>query len=209
MRPPYPSDAGPFRFDGSDPPSGPGRGQLGRFGLYLFLASLTMFFAAGLAAYLLVRFKGIASTLEDASIRVPAELWVSTVVLLISGVTAHLAGRAARRARMRAAGKAVLLTFGLGLLFVGVQVPSLVELLGAHYRAGRVIPGLYGLSFTLILLHALHVLGGMVPLGVLSYRAVRGGLAKDQASRVHTVGIYWHFLDVVWLALFGTFLLTG
>jgi cytochrome c oxidase subunit 3 len=210
MRPPYPPEAAPHRSDRPEHPRpGPGRDRLGRFGLYLFLVSLTMFFAGGVVAYLLVRFRGAASGLEDASIRIPPTLWASTALLIVSAGTAHFAGRAARRDRTRSAHIAIIATFALGLLFVLVQIPALIGLLESHHNPGRSIPGLYGLAFTLVLLHALHVLAGMIPLAGLTLRTVRGHLTDHQHNRVRGLATYWHFLDVVWIALFATFLLTA
>lgn len=61
----------------------------------------------------------------------------------------------------------------------------------------------------LIALHAAHVVGGLVPLGIVTGRALRGWYDARHAEGVRSCALYWHFLDVVWLTMFGLLYLTG
>jgi cytochrome c oxidase subunit 3 len=179
-----------------------------RFGMRLFLVSLSVLFIAGVVGYLIIRGQGQISEPAEP-IALPSGLWVSTAVLLVSGWTIH---RANRQARSNETGSLKLYlgaTFVLSVLFVGIQAPSLVALLGIHRAAlAEHSFNLYGISFALIGIHAAHVLGGMLPLGRLFARVWRGGVGRHLQPSIHLCAIYWHFLDVVWVALFALLLFT-
>jgi len=64
----------------------------------------------------------------------------------------------------------------------------------------------YGLAFGLILLHAAHVLGGVLPLTWATIRAWRGGYDHERHETITYLTMYWHFLDVVWLIMFAVLL---
>ena len=86
----------------------------------------------------------------------------------------------------------------------------MVRLLSQH-RAAAVSQGLflYGLIFVLILVHALHVVGGLVGLGITTANALRGRYDHENYTGVRSAAMYWHFLDVVWIIMFLGILLTG
>lgn len=181
--------------------------QQGELLLYLFIASLGVFFAAGLAAFLLVRFgPGAAASIQTS--KVPIGLWVATVVLLAGSASLQFALHAVRRERQQAFRQALVAAACLGCCFLIIQGVSLAELLAQHFRAVGTGHS-FGLLFALIMLHALHFLGG---LGVLAW-VVRDGLQgrfdHEYHHGVKLCAIYWHFLDVVWLVMFGTFLFTA
>jgi heme/copper-type cytochrome/quinol oxidase subunit 3 len=200
MRPPYPTDSSPYSFDGL----GPERSWFERIGLPglglgVTLISLAMLFAAGLIAFGHKRFEGMPAVV------LPPLLWASTVVLAVSAVTMVKAQRAARLGQAPAMKRWLLITSCLAIAFIATQTPALWQLLTAHQSHAT---GLHGSVFFLILVHALHVLGGLVPLGYLTYRAHRPSLRRGLPSPqgVTLTGIYWHFLEVVWIVLLVTFL---
>ena len=104
-------------------------------------------------------------------------------------------------------------------LFLCIQIPSLYLVLQSHAVARQHNVFLYGLIVLLIALHALHVIGGLVPLGIVTVRAFRGSYrnASNDADHnddaecdaVQRCALYWHFLDIVWFAMFGTLFLVG
>jgi cytochrome c oxidase subunit 3 len=199
MRPPYPDDSAPFFFGGPSERSAFERLGLQGLGLAALLVSLSMLFAAGVLIYLAKRSAG------SASVDVPPLLWASTAILAVSAVTMGLAQTAARRGRLAATKRHLIATAGLGTLFLAVQTPALVELIASH-RAH--VGGLYGAAFFLIILHGVHVLGGLVPLAWMAIRSARStGTWIPSPIGVQIAGAYWHFLEIVWLALLVTFLL--
>ena len=211
MKPFLPDDAMPIGRDDPDP----ARRHLVdlnphlRLGMMLFLASLTMLFVASIVCYLVIRLASPA-TLPSGHIELPGGLWVSTVVLLGSGLTVYAADRSSRRDRIAALRLWLGLSFGLGVTFLAIQTPCMIDLLWAHKMAlTQYNSGIYGLTFALVIVHALHVIGGLIPLGLLTRKALRHSLGQELQPAVRACATYWHFLEVVWIVLFGMFLLTA
>lgn len=179
------------------------------FGLKLFLASLSVLFGAGLVAYLVIRASAARRGLEFGSLHMPGMLWLSTGIMVVSSLTVHQALRAIRNGRQGAFRRAMVVTAILGLAFLTVQAPSLYRLALSHEAARAQNVFLYGLVLMLIALHAAHVIGGLVPLGVVTGRSLKGRYHADRHEGVKYCALYWHFLDVVWLIMFGTLFLAG
>ncbi|HOA73049.1 MAG TPA: heme-copper oxidase subunit III [Phycisphaerae bacterium] len=175
----------------------------GTFGLSLFLVSLSVLFAASLLAYGIIRSSAVGRGVSYGTLHVPSALWLSTAVILASSVSIHLALGAVRTGRQHTFRRAMVVTAILGLAFLIVQAPSLYRLLQSHeaFRDRNIY--LYGLILMLIGLHALHVIGGLMPLGVVTGRALQGRYHAGRYEGVRYCAMYWHFLDVVWLFMFG------
>ncbi len=201
----------------------------GTLGMWLFLAALGILFASSLVAYLVIRLTTLKAVTDPVtgevirqagpalgSIPMPSGLWVSTTVILASSYTIHLALRAIQQERQEVFRRCLAVTAALAVLFLVIQTPSLMALLGEHkaYREqlhGEASLGLMpqGMVFFLIVVHAAHLIGGMIPLGVVTHHAWRKRYDHESHSPVRYVAMYWHFLDVVWLCLFAGLLLIG
>lgn len=179
----------------------------GPFGVAWFLASLGMLFAASIIGYLAVRVPA-AEAWGQGLPSLPQLLWASTGVLLVSSATMHAALVGARRGAQGQLRWGLYLTDALGVVFLVLQVVAWGQL---YERAGApALKTLYGMTFYfLTVLHALHVIGGLVPLGITTYKAQRGRYGPEQSQGVLMCAMYWHFLDVVWLILFGVLVLVG
>jgi cytochrome c oxidase subunit 3 len=126
----------------------------------------------------------------------------STLALLASSATMHGTVRAVRGGRQGAAARLAGSTLLLACAFLLVQAWAWVELWRQNVRIGD---GLYAWTFyVLTALHALHVIGGLVPLCVVWWRAGRGGYSPQHPEGVVYCAMYWHFLDAVWLLLYAT-----
>jgi cytochrome c oxidase subunit 3 len=171
-------------------------------GMLLFIASEVMFFGGLFAAYFNARagFVGEwgpphpAEPLEVLPIALPL-----TVVLVTSSVTMQLGVWAIRRGdqgRMRF-WTAVTLLLGIG--FVAGQLYDYSTL------GFGISDGVFGTVFyTLTGFHGAHVFGGTVGLTILLARAIQGQFSARNHVAVEAISIYWHFVDVVWIALFTT-----
>jgi heme/copper-type cytochrome/quinol oxidase subunit 3 len=139
------------------------------------------------------------------AIHTPPTLWLSTAILLCSSAVVHQAVKAVQRERQERFKAMMLGTFILSLMFVLVQGPALYTLLQQHFKAieslDKPMP-LYGAVFCLIFLHAMHVIGGMIPLAVTTYKAHQGVYDHEHYNPVRYLALYWHFLDVVWIVMF-------
>jgi cytochrome c oxidase subunit III len=175
----------------------PGAGMLG---MGLLVLSLTVLFMASMAAMLIIR--GKAGTWPPHGMPpLPGTLWISTVVIVVASVTMHWAGAAIRRGDERGLVRHLTATLVIGTVFLVMQSTNWVE----FYLATRRIQfsGAYmGMFYVLTGLHAAHVIGGLVPLGMVLRRARAGRYSANFHPGVRYVGIYWHFLDVIWVALF-------
>lgn len=186
-----------------------GAGDNFRLGLLLFLIALAMFFGASIIGYLFIRLNSPMAP-PPGHILLPGGLWVSTAALLAAGWAIHVADRRAQEDRIAALRGWLALTSGFGAGFIAIQWPCMLELLRIHRVALAQQGGaIYGLTFALVIIHGLHVLGGMVPLALLTFRAWRDTLGRNPQLAVHGCALYWHFLEVVWIALFGVFLITA
>ncbi|MEM6750050.1 MAG: heme-copper oxidase subunit III [Planctomycetota bacterium] len=192
------------------------------FGMWLLLASLTVLFAASLLAYALIRLGVFGWPVDPttgirpeppapSAVQMPAGLWASTLVILASSYTIHRAVGAVRRERQSSFRHWLLVTMGLAAVFLLVQAPSLAELLGrqSDAAAGPGSARLFHFAFFLIVVHALHVVGGVIPLCIVVRAAHRGRYDHEYHTPVRTLAMYWHFLDVIWLAMFGVLLALG
>ncbi len=126
---------------------------------------------------------------------------INTLILLTSGVTVTWAHWGLKTARRSAAIIGLMLTVGLGVVFLGFQAHEFYE---AYTRLGLTLSsGVYGATFFLLTgFHGLHVTVGVIMLSVILMRCIKGHFTPDQHFAFEAVSWYWHFVDVVWLLLF-------
>ena len=189
--------------------AGPKPGSNRRLGMIIFLVSLSMFFAVGIVCYLLYRLNSSASA-GMAPVHLPAGIWLSTVLLAVTGWSVYRSTQMARSGHFSALRQWLMRTWVLGFLFVAVQIPSMAQLLRVHqFDVAAGYAGAYGIAFVLILLHAVHVVGGLIPLTILARKARAGKLDSESLPSVKACASYWHFLEVVWVVLLLTLVLAG
>ncbi|HEY7116300.1 MAG TPA: cytochrome c oxidase subunit 3 [Tepidisphaeraceae bacterium] len=195
----------PFRDD--DTPRQPSFKNPGTVGMILFLAALFMLFAASLLGYILIRLNK-QSTIPLGSIALPRLLWLSTVLVIGVSVALGLATRQIRQGRHRSYRNALTAALALAAGFLTVQAPAMVRLLSEHQQLRATGLHLYGLLFFLVLLHAMHVLGGMVALVWVTVKAHGGAYDRPPPGHdpIRYTTLYWHFLDMVWIVMFSIFI---
>jgi cytochrome c oxidase subunit 3 len=171
-------------------------------GMLLFISSEVMFFGGLFAAYFSARasFAGTwgppegAEPLEILPIALPI-----TLVLLSSSVTMHWAVQAVRRGNLGGLRLWLGVTLALGILFLAGQAYDYTVL------GFGISDGVFGTVFyTLTGFHGAHVFGGVVGLSILTARAGQGQFSARNHVAVEAVSYYWHFVDLVWVALFTT-----
>lgn len=169
-------------------------------GMWLFLAALTMLFLAAMLGYVLVRINS-PSRPATGSINISWLFALSSVIIIAASFTIERAVRFLQLEKQRLFKRNLNITLVLTLLFIAIQTPSLIALLATHDSAIAQGISLYGLVFVLILLHALHVLGGLIPLLVTIRRAARNEYDHENISPIRSLAMYWHFLDAVWIVM--------
>ena len=177
----------------------PGEGILvpysAQLGLWIFLATVTMLFAAFTSAYL-VRSAGS----DWQTIPMPFILWVNTAVLAWSSISLEVSRSALKSGSLKAARNWFLVTTGLGLVFLVGQLVAWRDLMAR----GFYVPTNPHSSFFYILtgLHGLHLISGVV---LLLYASRRLGTPAKSAGRRDLTGLcatYWHFLGLLWIFVF-------
>ena len=177
--------------------------QAGLLAMGLFLASLTVLFVAALVGYGIIRWR-LRDALPLGEMSLPPILFASTALLLAAGVLLEVACRAVQRERQQKFKVTLAVAAVLTVGFVVLQGEGMFELLQQHEAtAVQRRAGVFGLAFAIVVVHALHVVGGLVPLAVVTLRAFRGGYDHEAHLGVRQMAMYWHFLDVVWLVTLG------
>nr|PZN72035.1 MAG: cytochrome oxidase subunit III [Bacillota bacterium] len=170
-----------------------------KLGIWLFIASESIFFAGLLVGYLVLR-GGHQPGVGPRDLFNIELTTVSTFVLLMSSLAMVLAVNAAQRNAGRLARRWVLVTALMGLTFLGFQAYEFTH----FYHAGLSLSSsVFGTAFyTLTGFHGAHVAVGVIWLLTLLYHGRGPGLTADKADDVEVAGLYWHFVDIVWIVLF-------
>ena len=179
----------------------------GMMGMYIFLASEVMFFGSLFAVYFYLFGSHIVwpppppSNTNEFYVSpwpIPA---INTVILLSSGFTCHFAADAIARNNRTRFFVLQIVTIVLGFAF---EAGQLYEFITAFQRGLTLTANSFASAFfTMTGFHGLHVLGGLVLLILILYRASRGQFNAQHHVGVAAVTLYWHFVDVVWIFLFG------
>jgi cytochrome c oxidase subunit 3 len=166
-------------------------------GIYLFIISEIMLFGAFFTAYFFLRVvKGDPWPAPGTDIPVLVAA-VNTAVLISSSFTMHWATTAAKAGNRPAMRAGLFATFFLGLTFLSVQINEYIHLGWAphDHAQGTIFYGLTGL-------HGAHVTVGLILLLFANIRANRGHFTPEEHRGVEVPGIYWHFVDVMWIVVF-------
>jgi heme/copper-type cytochrome/quinol oxidase subunit 3 len=166
----------------------------GRVAVWWFLASEIMLFGGLIACYVLYRLGGTGFGSESHHLNVPLAA-LNTFVLLCSSLTMVQAFAKAEDGRNDLARRYLLATILAGLGFLGIKAIEYT-----HHIHGGIVPStgmFWSFYYAMTGLHGLHVLAGIVTNGVLL-----AGPADRMTRRLEPAGLYWHFVDVVWIFLF-------
>ena len=198
----------------------PDQAEASTLGMWVFLVTEIMFFGGLFVAYLVYR-SAYATGFQEASNHLNVR-WgaVNTVVLICSSLTMALAVRAAQTslpARTQVAW--LLATMTLGAAFLGVKVIEYKDKFdhhlvpGPHFQWQGQYPEaaeiFYSLYFCMTGLHALHMIVGLGIMTVIAIMAWRRQFDANYYTPVEVSGLYWHFVDIVWIFLFPLLYLIG
>jgi heme/copper-type cytochrome/quinol oxidase subunit 3 len=168
-----------------------------KLGMWVFIASEVMFFGGLIAAFL--NFKINFPTSEGELLDVTL-VGINTFILLTSSFTVVLGLDAIRRGKARTLALFLGITALLGIIFLSGQAYEFYSL----NNEGLTLTGsVFGSSFfTLTSFHGLHVLIGVLWALRNVVKSLRGGYTAETAEGVEIFGLYWHFVDIVWIILF-------
>ena len=172
-------------------------------GTIVWLSSELMFFAALFAMYFTLRSVNPSVWAEQTEkLNIPFAS-VNTTVLVLSSVTCQLGVFAAERGDVKVLRKWFIITFLMGAFFIGGQVAEYSKLVSEGMTLSS---DAYGTAFYLTTgFHGLHVTGGLIAFLYVIGRTYAGkNFTHSKATSAIVVSYYWHFVDVVWIALFAT-----
>ena len=167
--------------------------------MWVFLGSECLLFGGLISTYLIYRGRFAAGPAPGDIFDIPFTS-VSSFVLLMSSLTMVLALSALQRGDIRNNRLWLLTTALLGALFIGGQVYEFTTFL--REGLGYTTSPFSSAFFTLTGFHGVHVSVGIVMLMSLYVSSLRGNLRRESAETVEIVGLYWHFVDVVWIFIF-------
>ncbi len=182
-----------------------------KLGMWIFLTSEVMFFTGLIGAYLILRSNpGVSWALPGQVLNVPLTAF-NTFVLICSSVTMVKAFAAIEDGDQRRLRLFLVATVLLGAFFVSVQVVEYIKLMHEGFlpRCGdelaAVVPSchLYASTFyTMTGFHGTHVSIGVLCMIWVTVKAFRGKYSQEDHGGVEVIGLYWHFVDLVWIILF-------
>ena len=170
-----------------------------KLAMWVYLGSDCLLFGSLISTYLLLRHRSVSGPQPEDVFDIPFTS-VSSFVLLMSSLTMALAVAAIGRGEVQRNRVWLATTAMLGAVFIGGQVYEFTT----FYREGLgYTTNIFGSAFyTLTGFHGVHVSVGIVMLLSLLVMSLRGNLGPERAESVETVGLYWHFVDIVWIVIF-------
>ena len=191
--------------------------QANMLGMWVFLATEVMFFGGifiAYAAYRLAYPEAFAEASRELNIVLST---INTFVLLTSSLMMALAVHSAQTDKKKALVTFLLLTILLGLIFLGVKGVEYGEKFQHHLAPGPnfIFEGphadqaqiFFSLYFATTGLHAIHMIIGVGILLYFTYKALRNHFSSFNYDPVEMVGLYWHFVDIVWVFIFPLYYL--
>jgi cytochrome c oxidase subunit 3 len=193
--------------------------EAANLGMWVFLVTEIMFFGGMFLGYSVYRY-AYPQTFAHASNHLDVMLGtINTAVLIASSLTVAFAVHAVQHSNRRALVWFLLLTIALGLVFLGIKFTEY-----HHKFEEQLIPGwrfeypredarraeiFFSFYFAMTGMHAFHMVIGIGLFLVLTFNAWRGRYSELYHTPVELAGLYWHFVDIVWIFLFPLFYLLG
>ena len=142
----------------------------------------------------------IVNQAKLSPIEVPSIFWLSTSVILASSLTIEMARRSLRRRAEGAFNQWMMVTMGLGIIFLVAQVIAWRQLVASGFYINTNRHSGYTYLFTA--LHGLHLIGGLLAVAYVMVRGRWRWTAVRKRGSVDATAVYWHFLDGLWIYLF-------
>ena len=174
--------------------------------MWTFLGSDVMFFGAFIATYLVYKGKSLSGAFPADVFDIPVTS-VSTFVLLMSSLAMVLGLYYLREGQKNKATLWILVVVLLGSVFMGFQF---VEFREFAHEGLTPRTNIFGTTFFILTgIHGAHVTIGVIWMAFLAYSSHRGKLRADNSLDLEIAGLYWHFVDIVWIVIFTLLYLIG
>lgn len=176
------------------------------FGLWVYLMTDCILFASLFATFIVLRHGTFGGPSSGDLFSLPFVL-TETLVLLTSSFTIGMAVLTVSRGKQRQSLLWVVATLVLGILFVSLEFYEFKELVqaGHDWRQSAFLSAF----FTLVGTHGLHIIAGIIWLTVLIVQMLQKGFGGSLPKRLAMLGMFWHFLDIIWIFIFTFVYLLG
>ena len=189
-----------------DEPAPPDVYEQRAFGFWLYLMSDAIIFSLLFATYAVMARNNAGGPTANTLFSLP-NAFTETMLLLFSSITFGLATLAMKAGEKQRMLSWLLVTFLLGLGFVGLEIREFHGMVRAG--AGPDRSGFLSAFFTLVGTHGLHVTFGLIWILIMTSQVIIKGLTVPVASRFLRLGLFWHFLDIIWIGIFSIVYLPG
>jgi len=188
-------------------------------GMWVFLITEIMFFGGMFYGYMVYRSLYFSAWAEGSQ---HMDFWwgtINTVVLLCSSLTMALAVRSTQLGLRKSSVTLLLVTILFGLAFLGIKAIEYSSHIREHQFPGSSFqfPGpnthqvelFFSFYWAMTGFHALHMVIGVALVGIIAYQAWKGRYGPEYYNPVENAGLYWHFVDIVWIYLYPLLYLIG
>ncbi|MBW7452951.1 cytochrome (ubi)quinol oxidase subunit III [Paenibacillus sepulcri] len=176
-------------------------------GFWLFLGGETVLFGTLFSMFLALRHQvGDGNPTSQELFQLPT-VAAATFILLVSSLTSVFAIQAMHTNKVKAMINWLIITIVLGLGFLGLEIYEFTEYVHEGHKFST---SAFSTSFyTLVGFHGAHVAFGVLWIGLLIAQIFKKGLTVVTAPKIYVAGMYWHFIDVVWVFIFTVVYLMG
>ena len=167
--------------------------------LWFAMMSMTMMFAGLTSAFV------VSKSREDwlKDFQMPMPFFYSTITIILCSVTFHLAKKAIQKDNRKATTNYLLLTLGLGILFVYLQFTGFQQVVqSGYYFTGAESNITTTFLYVVTVVHLAHLFGGLISLLNIIYNHFKQKYNASQTLGIELGAMYWHFLDLLWVYLF-------
>jgi cytochrome o ubiquinol oxidase subunit 3 len=189
-----------------DEPAPPDVYEQRAFGFWLYLMSDAIIFSLLFATYAVMARNNAGGPTANTLFSLP-NAFTETMLLLFSSITFGLATLAMKSGEKQRMLSWLAVTFLLGLGFVGLEIREFHGMVRAG--AGPDRSGFLSAFFTLVGTHGLHVTFGLIWILIMTSQVIIKGLTVPVTSRFLRLGLFWHFLDIIWIGIFSIVYLPG
>ncbi|MGJ7031214.1 cytochrome c oxidase subunit 3 [Niabella hirudinis] len=174
-----------------------------KFALWVAISSILMMFVGFTSAFIVKSNQSGWRTFV-----LPHIFWASTVLILVSSLTMLMAIKAFKSRAMQQYRLLMGITFALGVVFVICQLIGFKQLWDNNVQF-RGASGAGQFFYAIAGMHAVHVIGGVIALLIMFFKSIAGKTKSFNPVPVEVMGMYWHFVDLLWLYLMIFFIILG
>jgi cytochrome c oxidase subunit 3 len=167
--------------------------------LWFAMISMVMMFAGLTSAYV------VSSSRKDwlKDFEMPVAFIISTLVIILSSITFHLAGKSIKANNRSVTTIWLLSTLGLGILFVVFQFLGFNQIIqNGYFFTGSASNVTTSFLYIVVILHLAHLFGGLIALLIIIYNHFKQKYNSTQTLGIELGALFWHFLDILWILLF-------